>query len=399
MVVVGAGPAGAAITLALSRAGQQVHLVEARPTAPRRWRGEALMPSGMEALDQLGVLPLNAEVPRRKLNSWCMVLDREVLFDAPEPMGSRHPCTLVSQDALVATLRQSAPHHWHGSQSVVRLLQEGGRICGVELSGGTRIQADLVIGCDGRDSRLRRWAELPLIDEPSPLHLLWFDLDPAASEPLRAWLAGRFVTVLADTGSFALFGSANDRLQLGWLRQPGEPLSPPPGGWPRLWAEGLPETAAAALRSVEPSAIPNPVPLGVRVGLARRWHRPGLLLLGDAVHPMSPLRAQGISMALRDAVVAAARLSAALRCGSASAIDAALPTVAATRLEEIHTIQRLQRQEAGRGELLRHRTLLRRWLGLNRHWAGPLVQRYWSHQQRRLRDGVMPLPPRPASPP
>ncbi|MEB3266738.1 MAG: FAD-dependent monooxygenase [Cyanobacteriota bacterium] len=401
MVVVGAGPAGAAAALALARCGQRVHLVEARPHAPRRWRGEALMPSGLAALDQLGLLPLAADVPQRALRSWAMLLDGQLLFDAPEPLGSPQPCTLVEQTALLTTLRQAAQHgvmaeqgtcQWHAGQAVSQLLEHQGRICGVELADGHRIPADLVIGCDGRDSRLRQWTQLPLEREPSPLQLGWFDLDLPALAPLHSWLAGRFVTVLAQEGSFALFGSATDRLQLGWLHPPGRPPAPPPGGWPELWARCLPASAAAPLRALAGATIPEPVPLAVRVGLAPQWHRPGLLLLGDAVHPMSPLRAQGISMALRDAVVAANLLAPALASGNANQIDAALPTVAAARLEEIRTVQRLQRLEAARGELLRQRPLLRRWLGLNRSWAGPLAQRHWIHQQRQLRDGVLPLP-------
>ena len=48
----------------------------------------------------------------------------------------------------------------------------------------------------------------------------------------------------------------------------------------------------------------------------REWTAPGLLLIGDAAHPMSPVGAQGINVALRDAVVAANRLGRALvmRC-------------------------------------------------------------------------------------
>jgi len=46
------------------------------------------------------------------------------------------------------------------------------------------------------------------------------------------------------------------------------------------------------------------------------WYAPGLLLLGDAVHPMSPIRAQGINMALRDVIVAANHLVTLLREGA-----------------------------------------------------------------------------------
>jgi len=65
--VVGAGPAGCAISLLLARAGIAVTLVEAEPGLSSPFRGEALMPSGFEALDRLGLPSLPAAVPQRSL--------------------------------------------------------------------------------------------------------------------------------------------------------------------------------------------------------------------------------------------------------------------------------------------------------------------------------------------
>lgn len=77
-----------------------------------------------------------------------------------------------------------------------------------------------------------------------------------------------------------------------------------------------------------------------------------MLLLGDAAHPMSPVRAQGINLALRDALVAANHLVAVLRGGAeASALDAACRAAQAEREPEIARAQKLQRREAaGQGD-------------------------------------------------
>jgi 2-polyprenyl-6-methoxyphenol hydroxylase-like FAD-dependent oxidoreductase len=60
-------------------------------------------------------------------------------------------------------------------------------------------------------------------------------------------------------------------------------------------------------------------PLTVRVDRLPRWHRPGLLCIGDAAHAMSPIGGVGINLAIQDAVAAANLLAAPLRDGRLTA--------------------------------------------------------------------------------
>jgi hypothetical protein len=55
--------------------------------------------------------------------------------------------------------------------------------------------------------------------------------------------------------------------------------------------------------------------LDVRLERLRRWHRDGLLLIGDAAHAMSPVGGVGINLAVQDAVAAARVLAPALASG------------------------------------------------------------------------------------
>jgi 2-polyprenyl-6-methoxyphenol hydroxylase-like FAD-dependent oxidoreductase len=81
--------------------------------------------------------------------------------------------------------------------------------------------------------------------------------------------------------------------------------------------------------------------LTVTVDRLRRWHRPGLLCLGDAAHAMSPIGGVGINLAIQDAVAAANILVPGLRRGDA-VDDGILDRVQRRREVPTRIIQRLQ---------------------------------------------------------
>jgi 2-polyprenyl-6-methoxyphenol hydroxylase-like FAD-dependent oxidoreductase len=391
-VVVGAGPAGAALSLLLAREGCSLTLVEAAGDLDRPFRGEALMPSGLEALGRMGVDPAADDLPRRPLRGWSFWLEGSRLFEVAEPMGGTRPCTLIQQSSLLARLLGLAGQH-----PGFRLLQgvgvtaplfRGDRVSGVLLADGRRLEADLVVGCDGRGSLLGRQAERVPVSGSSPIDVLWFRIGGAAAAAMADWLRDRFVTVVGAAGTFSVFTSCGGDIQLGWAIEASAATPTPAEGWPRLWtAQGPADLWERVPQLAEGSEVTGPSRLRGRVGCAPCWHRAGLLLLGDAAHPMSPVRAQGINMALRDALAAARWLRPALEQGTTEAIDVALPHVAAERLPEIRLIQALQQRELERGLLLRRSAWLRRLLAATAPWSGPLLARRWVGEQHLLRDG------------
>lgn len=398
MLIVGAGPCGAALAVALARGGLAVTLLDSSRHIQRSFRGDALMPSGLEALERLGLLPLPGDVPRRALGGWRLAVEGRTLFRLAEPLDGPEgpPCTLVSQAAwleqLLAPARRPAGLTLRLGEAASQLLQDdSGRITGVALADGSPLAADLVVGCDGRQSLVRRQAEIPLAIAAQPIDVLWFRF-AAQAGPLPD---DGFITLVGPAGLASLFTGADGQVQLGW----GIPVQTPT---PRLadtaWMERLaaqaPADLAAWLRQ-RAGFLQEPVRFSVQVGLAERWWRPGLLLLGDAAHPMSPVRAQGINMALRDAAVAAAALlSRPDRWPEPLELDGTLAGIEAARRPEVEALQRLQAAELQRGERLLQLPALRQLLARAAPWLGSAVGEYWRRQQRHLRQGLAPLPAR-----
>lgn len=390
VVIVGAGPAGAALALLLAERRVPVTLVEAARDFERQFRGEGLMPAGLDALDQLGLLPLEASIPARPLCGWSFHIEGRELFRVDEPLGGGRPCTLISQPELLRGLVERAGRcpafRWLPGVSVSGTTTDThGRVSGVRLADGRLLPAALVVGCDGRASTLRRRSELVLEEESSPIDLLWFRLP---GHP-RFVSDNVFTVLLGPGGACSVFHGARDgELHLGWVVAAGERIERSGPEWADAFAALAPTWLADHLRA-NADAIAPPLPLSVRVGRCRHWHRPGLLLLGDAAHPMSPIRAQGINMALRDAIVAANALVPLLHAGAQPAeLDAALVRIQAEREPEIRRAQALQRAEAQQGERLRRLPPLRWLLGRLAPWLGEAIRKSWQARQHQLRQGV-----------
>jgi len=71
------------------------------------------------------------------------------------------------------------------------------------------------------------------------------------------------------------------------------------------------------------------------------WHKPGLLLIGDAAHVMSPVGGVGINYAIQDAIETASQLAGKLKAGAVT--DADLAGVQQMREWPVKVIQAVQK--------------------------------------------------------
>ncbi len=353
----GAGPAGAATALLLARCGVEIRLVERERSFERVFRGEGLMPLGIDALIEMGLGGVLEAVPGRRVDSWDIWIDGEEVFVIPEPVEKlgKRAMRVVSQPALLEKVVEEASRYptfsfeW-GARVRDVLHDRDGRVVGAALQtkdGPEEALADLVIGCDGRGSLVRKRAGLGLELLPERYDVLWFKVP--APERLREGCS-IVIAVAAKEHSSLCYTSWDGRLQYGLVMPKGGLKDIRGKDWVSLAVRSSPSWLAEHIVDHQ-GEIEGPTRLNVLVGRAPRWTAPGVLLLGDAAHPMSPVRAQGINLALRDAVVAANHLVPALRGGEASALDAACCATQAEREPEIVRAQKLQRREAaGQGD-------------------------------------------------
>ncbi|WP_414530452.1 FAD-dependent monooxygenase [Nodularia chucula] len=389
IIIVGAGRTGTALALLLVKHGINVTLIEAAKDFNRVFRGEGLMPSGLDALTQMGLSALLEDIPTRKLDGWEFIINGKPLFRVDEPMGASRPCTLVSQPPLLKALISEAQTHdgfvFIPGVAVKDLLRSDNRVAGVVLSDGRQLTADLVIGADGRNSIVRERTGLKLIKQPKNIDILWFKL--AASPQFVD--DNVFLTIVNSERVFSIFhGAESGKLHLAYVISAIEPTDYKQTNWAEIFASLSPAWLAEHFRH-HADTIESPIKLSVVVGRCPQWHAPGILLLGDAAHPMSPVRAQGINIALRDVIVATNYLVPILSADAEhQQIDLALSQIQTEREPEIIRAQQLQLQEAAQGELLRKNSLVRSLLVQFAPLLSKIIKNSWLRRQHEMRQGI-----------
>ena len=353
-VVAGGGPAGMVLGLLLARAGVDVQVLEKHADFLRDFRGDTVHPSTLQLLDELGLADEFADLPYSRVDEVAFPTSdgRTVVVADFRRLGVPYPyVAMVPQwdllDLLADAAREEPGFTLRMSTEVTGLLRDEERVRGVEYrrADGTagRIEADLVVGCDGRWSTVRREAGLRPREFAVPIDAWWFRLPRAESD------AAASLTPRARPGRFAVVIPRTDFLQIAYIGRKGTDAELRARGIEAFRldvAELMPELAdrVDTLRSMD-----DVKHLDVRVNRLRRWHVDGLLCIGDAAHAMSPVGGVGINLAVQDAVAAAAVLAEPLLRGAATAQR--LRSVRNRRLVATVAVQSLQR--------LLHRGLVR----------------------------------------
>lgn len=326
LVIVGGGPVGGLLALALADLGLRPLVLDAAPApvAPRghpALRVSALSEASQRMLFRVGAWQRLAPErlgPYRRMEVWDGDGTGRVEFDAVSVQAEQLGW-IVENDAVTAALYQEASARglpWR-AEARIGAIRAGDDGWLLSLADGETLHAPLLVGADGARSLVREAAGIATSVRDSG-HVAVVGVVNTEHDH-GGCARQRFI----DSGPLALlplFGAGRTS-SLVW--------SVPPDEARRLLALDDAAFGAALTRAAE-SCLGQCLPSGPRGAFpirplhASEYVRPRLALVGDAAHVVHPLAGQGVNLGLLDAAVLAEEIARARAAGLPLWHDSAL---------------------------------------------------------------------------
>jgi 2-polyprenyl-6-methoxyphenol hydroxylase-like FAD-dependent oxidoreductase len=307
VAIAGGGPAGMMCGFLLARAGIDVIVLEKHRDFFRDFRGDTVHPATLNAIYELGLLHEFRKVPHQELRDIAAEIEGAMypVGDFRHLPGHAQFIALMPQWDFLNFLAEKAkafPHFRLMMEAkAVDLLSSGDRIAGLVVEtkdGPLNIEADLVIGADGRHSTIREKAGFTPMELGAPIDVIWLKLPRKDGDPeaVLGRVSAGLLFVMIDRGEY-------------WQCA----FVVPKNGFDEIKAQGiekfrarLKKAAGFAANRIDAIASFDDVSLlTVSVDRLPQWAKPGLLCIGDAAHAMSPVGGIGINLAIQDAIATA----------------------------------------------------------------------------------------------
>jgi 2-polyprenyl-6-methoxyphenol hydroxylase-like FAD-dependent oxidoreductase len=322
--IVGGGPAGIVLGYMLAREGVSVTVLEKHKDFFRDFRGDTVHPSTLQVVHELGLLDDLLKLPHQKVTEVNASVGRTTfrVANVTHVPGIAKFVALMPQWDFLNFLTERASRlpnfEIRMQHEAVDLLRDGTRIAGVLARGPqdskVSINANLVVGCDGRQSATRRAGQLEVREFGVPIDVLWFHIARKPSDPEQVF--GTF-----NYGKALVLINRGDYFQAGMIIRKGAFEEIKLAGLERFQQQLLEIAPFFGHRAEELRDWKQIKLLTVQLNRLERWYRDGLLCIGDAAHAMSPAGGVGINLAIQDAVATANLLTDALLSGGPNEAD------------------------------------------------------------------------------
>ena len=326
--------------LLFARASVRTIVLEKHADFLRDFRGDTVHPSTLDLFDELGLLEALLARKHDKVQSVGAVIGGRVyqIADFRRLPGRARFIAMMPQwdflDFVAEQARLLPAFSLRMGAEVVGLVVGSQRVEGVRLASGQTIRASLVIAADGRISVLRDAAGLPREYLGAPIDVLWFRVPKERTPDNRTqgYIDRGEMIVTIDRGNY---------FQCARVIEKGAARTIQAAGIERFRDDVAAAVPALTSHIRAITGWDDVKLLTVSLDRLSRWHRPGLLAIGDAAHAMSPVGGVGINLAIQDAVAAANILAGPLSKGINP--DSLLHDVQQRRMFPVKVIQAIQR--------------------------------------------------------
>lgn len=345
VVVIGAGPAGMLLTRLLLDLNYKVVLVEKQTNFDKEFRGEFLQPGVINVLKELDIF-YKVEHLGEKIQEY-NILDhgeKVLSYQFKEKQGYN-----IRQSKILPILFEECRkfdnfQYLDGYSLDDLILNSDDKIKGIEINSKNnkilKVYADLVVGSDGRTSKLSKLMKVSKDTAPFEMDVLWIKIPKPEKWDKKIELR------IHSEGYLVLMPSYPDMLQLGINLKKGgiKDLKNKYGDISNLvdvLADVIPE-AEKALRA-RINKWSDFEPLSVSGTLCKEWSRDNCILIGDAAHTVGPMAGQGINQAMKDAIFLYKLIK---KFGLEKAVlNEKLDCLKQTRFNEVANLHELQLQQ------------------------------------------------------
>ncbi|WP_339216479.1 FAD-dependent monooxygenase [Solibacillus sp. FSL W8-0372] len=306
--IVGGGPGGTLLANILAKHNLSVLLLERTNGFAKAFRGEHLNEEGEQVLKQYGLFERIEELGLLRMERLEYWLDGQKFNTVyPDPvighLGIHVPQAHLLQ-AIVEQAQKYTSFDYLLNTTVKELIQdEHGHYIGVKALQDDQIiqiDAQLIIGADGRHSTIRKLANLDATIHNHGYDLLWARI-PAPED----WTPS-IKMALVDGMQISLFTQTNGFVQIGWNIEKGsypslrkQPFTP----FIEKLIKAFPQLTDMVNEHIQ--TWRDFVLLDVFSTTSEQWEKNGVILIGDAVHTMTPTGAFGLNSSLMDAHILA----------------------------------------------------------------------------------------------